>query len=67
MGERRTFVKRRRHTPEQIVRELREADRLLGEGSEVPEVAKGMDGRPAARGVQPGLAIPDQRLGQRPQ
>jgi transposase len=31
-------VKRRRHTPEQIVRELREADRLLAEGHEVPEV-----------------------------
>ena len=25
-------MKRRRHTPEQIVRNLREADRLLGEG-----------------------------------
>jgi hypothetical protein len=24
---------RRRHTPEQIVRQLREADRLLGEGA----------------------------------
>jgi len=36
-------VKRRRHTPEQIVRKLREADRLLGEGSEVPEVAKAME------------------------
>ncbi len=36
-------MKRRRHTPEQIVRKLREADRLLGEGSEVPEVAKAME------------------------
>ena len=26
---------RRRHTPEQIVRKLREADRLLGEGADV--------------------------------
>ena len=26
---------RRRHTPEQIIRKLREADRLLGEGQEV--------------------------------
>ncbi len=25
-------MKRRRHTPEQVVRKLREADRLLGEG-----------------------------------
>jgi putative transposase len=36
-------VKRRRHTPEQIVRKLREADRLLGEGHEVPEVAKQLE------------------------
>jgi len=43
MGERRTDVKRRRHTPEQIVRKLREADRMLGEGSEVPEVAKALE------------------------
>ncbi len=33
-------MKRRRHTPEQIVRKLREADRLLGEGRELPEVLK---------------------------
>jgi hypothetical protein len=26
-------IKRQHHTPEQIVRKLREADRLLGEGS----------------------------------
>lgn len=44
MGERRTIeVKRRRHTPEQIVRKLREADRLLAEGTEVPEVAKALE------------------------
>jgi putative transposase len=44
MGERRTdHVKRRRHTPEQIVRKLREADRLLSEGVEVPEVAKALE------------------------
>jgi len=42
MDERRT-MKRRRHTPEQIVRKLREADRMLGEGSEVPEVAKALE------------------------
>jgi hypothetical protein len=29
-------MKRRRHTPEQIVRKLREADRLLAEGREFP-------------------------------
>jgi len=33
-------VKQRKHTPEQIVRKLREADRLLGEGQELPEVIK---------------------------
>src|ERR1700683_3217420 len=44
MGERRTdHVKRRRHTPEQIVRKLREADRLIAEGTEVPEVAKALE------------------------
>jgi transposase-like protein len=44
MGERRTDqVKRRRHTPEQITRKLREADRLLAEGAEVPEVAKALE------------------------
>jgi putative transposase len=36
-------MKRRRHTPEQIVRKLREADRLLAEGHEVPEVAKRLE------------------------
>ena len=40
MGQRRTQLKRRRHTPEQIVRKLREADRLLAEGATIPEVAK---------------------------
>ncbi len=30
----------RRHTPEQVVRKLREADRLLAEGKTVAEVAK---------------------------
>jgi transposase-like protein len=36
-------VKRRRHTSEQIVRKLREADRLLAEGVQVPEVAKALE------------------------
>ena len=31
---------RRRHTPEQVVRKLREADRLLAEGKDVEEVAR---------------------------
>ncbi len=34
---------RRRHTPEQIIRKLREADRLLGEGRAIPEVAKALE------------------------
>ena len=33
-------VRRRRHTPEQIIRKLREAERMLGEGRAIPEVAK---------------------------
>jgi len=35
--------KRRRHTPEQVIRKLREADRLLGEGQEVAAVAKQLE------------------------
>ena len=36
-------MKRRRHTPEQIIRKLREAERMLGEGKQVPEVAKALE------------------------
>lgn len=36
-------MKRRRHTPEQIIRKLREAERMLGEGRQVPEVAKALE------------------------
>jgi hypothetical protein len=36
-------MKRRRHSPEQIVRKLRETDRLLAEGREVPEVCKQLE------------------------
>ena len=36
-------MKRRRHTPEQVIRKLREADRMLGEGASVPEVAKALE------------------------
>jgi putative transposase len=43
MGQRSAHVKRRRHTPEQVVRKLREADRLLGEGQELPEVLKALE------------------------
>jgi putative transposase len=33
-------VKRRRHTPEEVIRKLREAERLLGEGKTIPEAAR---------------------------
>jgi putative transposase len=36
-------MSRRRHTPEQVVRKLREADRLLGEGHELAEVVKQLE------------------------
>lgn len=36
-------MKRRRHTPEQIVRKLREAERMLGEGKAIAEVAKELE------------------------
>ncbi len=35
-------MKRRRHTPEQVIRKLREAERMLGEGEGIPEVAKAL-------------------------
>jgi transposase-like protein len=36
-------MKRRPHTPEQIIRKLREADRLVADGQEIPEVAKQLE------------------------
>ena len=36
-------MKGRKHTPEQVVRKLREADRLLAEGKSVAEVAKALE------------------------
>ena len=36
-------MQRRRHTPEQIIRKLREAERLLGEGKTIPEAAKAIE------------------------
>ena len=35
-------MKRRRHTPEQIIRKLREADRMLAEGKGIADVAKAL-------------------------
>jgi transposase len=40
MGEEGTLMKRRRHTPEQVIRKLREAERMIGEGKTIPEAAK---------------------------
>ena len=34
---------RRRHTPEQIIRKLREADRLLAEGADIADVARHLE------------------------
>ena len=36
-------MKHRRHTPEQVVRKLREADRLLAEGADVAAVARHLE------------------------
>ncbi len=36
-------MKTRRHTPEQVIRKLREADRMLGEGMTFTEVAKALE------------------------
>ena len=33
-------MQRRRHTPELIIRKLREAERLIGQGRTIPEAAK---------------------------
>ena len=34
------MAKRRRHTPEQVIRKLREGERLLGEGQDLAAVCK---------------------------
>ena len=34
---------RRRHTPEQIIRKLREADQLLAEGADIADVARHLE------------------------
>jgi phage anti-repressor protein len=37
------LVKGRRHSPEQVVRKLREADRLLAEGSDLQDVCRQLE------------------------
>ena len=36
-------MKRKRHTPEQIVRKLREGDRMLNEGTDLAEVLRHLE------------------------
>jgi transposase-like protein len=38
-----TLMKGRRHSPEQVVRKLREADKLLAEGAEVADVCRHLE------------------------
>ena len=38
-----TLTKRWRHSPEQVVRKLREADKLLAEGAEVVDVCRHLE------------------------
>jgi hypothetical protein len=53
MAEQRRLMKGRRHAPEQVMRRLREAERLLGEGRTIPEAAKELwwASRPMTGGV----------------
>jgi len=43
LGQEVFLMKGRRHTPEQIVRKLREADRLLAEGADVSGVCRHLE------------------------
>jgi transposase-like protein len=43
VGEEVTQLKGKRHTPEQIVRKLREADRLLAEGADLDAVCRHLE------------------------
>src|SRR5258708_38593110 len=43
MGEEVTQLKGKRHTPEQIVRKLREADRLLADGADLDGVCRHLE------------------------
>jgi len=42
-GRRMDAVQHRKHTPDQIVRKLREADRLLNEGADIAAVARHLE------------------------
>ena len=41
--EERHKLRAKRHTPEQVIRKLREAEVMLGEGKTIPEVAKALE------------------------
>ena len=59
-------MKRRRHTPEQIIRGLREPERMLGEGKQIPDAAKELErgGRRPGPAGEPGGSLPaDRRSG----
>ena len=43
MGKEEPEVKAKRHTPSQVIRKLREAELMLGEGKSIPEVAKALE------------------------
>ncbi len=42
-GEEDSTVKRRRHTPEQIIRKLAEGEKLLGQGQSLEDVARHLE------------------------
>ena len=43
MGKEEPQVRAKRHTPNQVIGKLREAERMLGEGMQVAEVAKALE------------------------
>jgi putative transposase len=43
MGQEDSIMKKRHHTPEQIIRKLAEGDRMLNQGSTVDEVARHLE------------------------
>ena len=44
-------MKQRRHTREQVVRKLREADRMLAEGKTIPQGGQGPGGLGGTRSI----------------
>ncbi len=53
-------MKGRKHTPEQIVRKLREADRMAGERASLAEVAKAMEVSEVRTIAENGPAVMDE-------